>query len=403
MFSDKLNDAVRYADRIGRETPLALPEFRALLEKCTAGQILEPEEIVALLNSTVKTSNQELVLEMAVQDRRPHDQEILLLPPLYLSSVCENQCLYCDFSSEGTRLSLAEFAEEFAALIGLGYRSIELVSSQDPEIYLKSPEYQDENQVFDLKDVLPYFEESSQRLKTAGGGMLTSNIPPVDRKNFQKLHTAGLDCYLIWLETFNPDQYGKLHGHHGPKNSQDFRLNSVEQAIDAGLEHVAGAFLKGLYDWRKEEVILYLFDSYLKTKRGRGFSIIGTPRLKGKFTRSPLVKPYSISDKEYTLNIALDRLLFDGILWLQTRESFALNLELIEHFGGGTILTLTSCTAPGGYSKPPDSKAQFPVYKQDLEQSVARLQDRGLNVRFDWTPDVLAAFLRNTSHAHVRP
>jgi len=402
MFSDLLKDVVRYAERVGQEPPLAPREFRALLEKSTAGKILEPEEIVALLNSTLDKSNQEVVLEIAAQDSRPQDQDILLLPPLYFSSVCENQCLYCDFSSEGTRLSLPEFAEEFASLIDLGYRSIELVSSQDPEIYLKSPDYSDENQSFDLQGVLPYFEESSRRLKQAGGGMLTSNIPPVDRSGFQQLSAAGLDCYLIWLETFNPGQYEKLHYSHGPKNSQDFRLNSVEEAIDAGLEHVAGAFLKGLYAWRKEEVILYLLDSYLKAKRGRGFSIIGTPRLKGKFTQSSLVKPYSVSDEEYTLNIALDRILFDGTLWLQTRESFAFNLELIERFGGGVILTLTSSTAPGGYSKPSDARAQFPVFKQDLEQSVAQLQERDLNVRFGWTPEVLATFLRKNKPAQTR-
>ncbi len=395
MFSDQLKNAVRQAERIGRETPLSPSGFRALLEKSAGGQILEPEEIVALLNGTHDQINQKTVLEFAAQDQRPKDRDILLLPPLYFSSVCENQCLYCDFSSGGVRLSLSDFAEEFAALVDLGYRSIELVSSQDPDIYLKSPDYSEENQSFDLQGVLPYFEESSRRLKQAGGGMLTSNIPPVDRNGFQQLHAAGLDCYLIWLETFNPDQYEKLHYSHGPKNSQTFRLNSIEESIAAGLKHVAGAFLKGLYDWRKEELILYLFDSYLKAQRGRGFSIIGTPRLKGKFTQSSLVKPYGVSDDEYILNIALDRILFDGILWLQTRESFPFNLDLIDRFGGGVILTLTSCTAPGGYSKPPDARAQFPVYKQDLEQSVAQLQERDLNVRFDWTPEVLATFLRN--------
>jgi 2-iminoacetate synthase len=394
MFSDHLLEAVRTAEKVGQTPPLTAPEFRALLEKSASQGMLEDEEIVALLNGTQSSRNRELALEFAREDRRPHDTEILLLPPLYFSSICENQCLYCDFSHEGVRLSLPEFTEEFSTLVDLGYRSIELVSSQDPEIYLKLPEYCEDAQAFDLKGVLPYFEASSQALREAGGGMLTSNIPPVDRDSFKQLHAAGLDCYLIWLETFNPDQYKKLHYRHGPKNSQAFRINSIEEAIAAGMEHVAGAFLKGLYDWRKEAVVLYLFDRYLQEKRGRGFSIIGTPRLKGKFTQSSLVKPYGVSDEDYALDIALDRILYDGILWLQTRESFPFNLELIERFGGGVILTLTSSTAPGGYSKPPGARAQFPVYKQDLEESVFQLEEKGFKVRFDWTPDVLVDFLR---------
>lgn len=402
MFSEKINDLVKKSEELGKSNKIKERELLNLLEKCSTGESLEIEEIFQLINATFDEKNREMIIDFSINYRRPRDKEILLLPPLYFSNICENNCLYCNFSSKGIRLSYEEFLEELNTLLDMGYRSIELVSSQDPELYIHEKGFNLENQIFNIEKVIRYFEITHERLKEAGGGMITSNIPPVDYKSFQKLKSAGLDCYLIWLETLNPAQYSKLHYKKGPKSNQAFRIDSLETAIQAGINHVAGAFLKGLYDWRKEEIILYMFDKYLKEKYGKGFSIIGTPRLKGKFTKSKLVKKYQVPDSEYELNIALDRILFDGILWLQTRESFSLNRYLINKFGGGVILTLTSCTSPGGYYKPPKSHSQFPVYKQDLKESVSILKDDGFTVHFSWDSNTLYTFLRNKSNYQIK-
>jgi 2-iminoacetate synthase len=396
MFSQKLESAVQDVENIGSLPIIDKEELRDLLAKSIDSKALEVDEILRLVNGTKSKRNREVVLNFASTYKRPHDDKILLLPPLYFASSCENNCLYCDFTSEGTTLSYEEFSDEIDALLAMGYRSIELVSSQDPDLYAHTDSYTTSHQTFTIDKVLRYFDIASQKLNKSGGGMLTSNIPPVDLKNFRKLKDTGLDCYLIWLETFNPAQYSRLHKQDGPKANQSFRIDSLETAIEAGIEHIAAAFLKGLYDWRKEEVILYLFDRHIKQKRGRGFSIIGSPRLKGSFLNSRHIVPYTVSDEEYELNIALDRILFDGILWLQTRESFEFNYELIERYGGGVILTLSSSTAPGGYSKPSKARAQFPVYKQKLNKSVSRLEKSGYEAIFDWDSQTLMKFLRNS-------
>jgi 2-iminoacetate synthase len=394
MFSQKLVDILEQAERIGKFPPSDEQEILPLLEKSISNNGLEIGEIVDLVNGTFKEENQELVKDFASCYKRPHEQDILLLPPLYFSSICENDCLYCNFSSKGNRLSHSEFLDEFNMLLDLGYKSIELVSSQDPDIYVHGQSYDPNTQVFQIDEVIPYFDMAKKRLDENGGGMLTSNIPPVDRESFSKLKSAGLDCYLSWLETFNPAQYKRLHNENGPKVNQKFRLDAFENALLAEIEHVAGAFLKGLYDWRQEEVVLYQLDRYLKENQGRGFSIIGTPRLKGSFVKSSLVKDYLVLDKDYELNIALDRILFEGILWLQTRESIQTNRSLISKYGGGVILTLTSSTAPGGYYRPAKTREQFPVFKQNLDQSVKDFERLGFNMIFNWNSKDLSDFQR---------
>ncbi len=396
MFSDRLQRAVSTADRIGTRPPVGAGDTRVLLEKAAGGTRLDDDELVALLNGLSEVENRDLVLDFSRGYRRPRDREVLLLPPLYFSSICENKCAYCNFSSGGgVRLSVEEFRDEVDALIELGYRSIEVVSSQDPELYLREVPFDFADQHFDVSPVVPYFEVLTDRLHSNGGGMITSNIPPVCTGGFRALRRAGLGCFLVWLETFHPDQYGRLHTERGPKGHQAYRLDSFERAREAGVEHVAGAFLKGLYDWRWEEAMLYQLDRHLHERHGRGFSIIGSPRVKGTFTASSLITPHHVSDDDYEINIALDRVLFDGILWLQTRESFDFNRQLIRDLGGGVILTLTSCTAPGGYSKPAVAEAQFPVFKQNLEHAVAALEADGLSVRYGWTASDLGSFQRS--------
>jgi hypothetical protein len=71
----------------------------------------------------------------------------------------------------------------------------------------------------------------------------------------------------------------------------------------------------------------------------------------------------------------------------------------MRSFGAGVILTLTSSTAPGGYSRPASAEAQFPVYKQDLERAAARLAEDGFEVLFDWRSADLAAFQRGNGTA----
>ncbi len=395
MFSDNLNRTFTSLEKIGLDSPLEPKEFLSLLEKSAAGTNLTREEIARLLNGTRRSKNKKLVFDFAMNLKRPRSQEILLLPPLYFSSICENRCLYCDFSTNGIRLTTGQFSREVDALLRTGYRSIELVSSQDPRLYLRTGRFRMDDQKFDIEPVLPYFSIAKRRLNGVGHGMLTSNIPPVDLNSLRRLKDVGLDCYLIWLETFSPAQYARLHKNGGPKLSQKFRLDSIEFALAAGIPHVAGAFLKGLYDWRKEEACLYLFDRHLKRNWGRGFSIIGTPRLKGHFRASDYVRPYHVSQEDYELNIALDRILFDGILWLQTREPFSLNRRILKRFGAGVILTISCSTAPGGYYKDFKSKPQFPVFKNELSQAIKRLERDGFVVRFDWGSQTLLEFQRN--------
>jgi 2-iminoacetate synthase len=396
-----MTENMKLVKRIGNMPLIGPRETKQLIVKATGPEGLTGDEIVILLNGLENPENARVVLDFSRDYSRPRDGEVFLLPPLYFSSICENKCAYCDFStSGGVRLTIDEFAREVETLLAMGYRSIELVSSQDPELFVRETPFDPSDQRFELSGTLRYFDVLKERIADGGGGMITSNIPPVCTRGFQDLKASGLDCFLVWLETFDPDRYARLHAGSGPKGDQAYRLDSFERAFEAGVEHVAGGFLKGLADWRTEEAILYLFDRHLKEKWGTGFSIIGSPRVKGRFLGSMVIHDSLVSDEEYELNIALDRVLFDGVLWLQTRESFDFNRHLINTYGGGVVLTLTSSTAPGGYSRSAEAHSQFPVHSQDHVRSVSLLEEDGFAVRYAWDAVDLSDCQRSRKQAN---
>jgi 2-iminoacetate synthase ThiH len=394
MFSQNLAGLIDEANNVGTTTPIGKREVRDLLEKSLQPDGLELPEMVELMNGVHLEENQKVILQFSADYKRPHDNKILLLPPLYFTSICNSFCDYCEFTMDGVRLDLDHFAEEVQALIDMGYRSIELVAAQDPKLFLRDKKYKWDDQYYNIEPVAAYFDVLNDKLNAHGGGMITSNIPVLDTPSFQRLNEAGLECWLVWLETFSPDIYDSLHHERVSKGNQAFRLDSFERSMKGGIEHYAGAFLKGLWDWRKEEVMLYAQDKHLRGLNGRGFSIIGSPRVKGQFLKTEASMPFRVSDEEYELCLALDRILFDGILWMQTRESFDFNRELMGRHGAGVVLTLTSSTAPGGYSRPITTHVQFPVFAQSLEDSVKALEDDGFECVFAWDANTLAEYQR---------
>jgi hypothetical protein len=58
------------------------------------------------------------------------------------------------------------------------------------------------------------------------------------------------------------------------------------------------------------------------------------------------------------------------------------------------ILTVISSTAPGGYAEPATTHSQFPVFKQDLDDSIAAMRAEGIDVILNWDARTLEEFAR---------
>ena len=125
------------------------------------------EDVYILLQAEGNKELEKIIFERSNTKRQDNwKNRLFLVPPLYITNRCTNNCVYCswrrDNTVQRTSLSIKEFDREVAFLIKDGYRIIELVGASDP--LLKG------------KDIAEFIKITKDRLKKVGGGEVGLNF-----------------------------------------------------------------------------------------------------------------------------------------------------------------------------------------------------------------------------------
>lgn len=297
--------------------------------------------------------------------------------PIYVSSFCVDACPYCNFSAlrKDTvrhRLSSDELDREIDLVLARDARIIELVYATDPE-------YDTAALVRDVSRAVKAVENLE------GGGVLlcTEYLPS---ETYNALADAGLRGIVQWDETLDEQAYTRWHSASPRKANFHTRMDNHDRAMAAGLDVATGA-LFGLADFRYDALMQVARARYFAQAYGRGPFVMGTARLK-PIAGSELNLSTSVSDRAHenalmTYKIALPQ----AGRWLQTRETFELNLRNLLD---GDVFTY-SCgdVQPGGYTQinaTTRAGAQFGV--NELERSYVdnELAKQGFQINYGWMP-----------------
>jgi 2-iminoacetate synthase len=289
--------------------------------------------------------------------------------PVYLTSFCENECLYCGYRqsnalAERVRLSLDEFSRELDLILSWGHRQIELVLSEDPEF---GP------------DVLArYVELTRRKLDGVGGGVVGLCSPVYEREDYRRLRQAGLEWVVEWQETYHQPHFDRWHVAGSPKRDIEYRLDLWDRVIAAGIRKVALGALLGLYDWRYDVLATIEHGNYLRRAYGLEPHAVGIPRLKPARGVLASQKPsrFTVSDDDYRLILSVYHLAFPGSrLFFNTRENYEMNISMVA---AGDLFTVDCDTFPGGYLRN-DTPGQFSTHGFPSRREVAAvLAARGL-------------------------
>jgi 2-iminoacetate synthase len=297
----------------------------------------------------------------------PHCVEFVI--PVYLTSFCENECLYCGYRqsnalAERVRLSLDEFSRELDLILSWGHRQIELVLSEDPE--------------FGPDVVARYVELTRRKLDRLGGGVVGLCSPVYAQEDYVRLRTAGLEWVVEWQETYHQPHFDRWHVTGSPKRDFNYRLDLWDRVIAAGIKKVALGALLGLYDWRFDVLAAVEQGNYLRHAYGLEPHAIGIPRLKPARGVLASQKPshFTVGDDDFRLVLSVYHLAFPrSRLFFNTRENYDMNISMVE---AGDLFTVDCDTFPGGYLHH-DTPGQFSTHGYPSRQEVVRvLAARGL-------------------------
>lgn len=319
------------------QAPNEQAEVRRIIDKACNKERLNLEEVATLLAANSPELIQEIKDGARKLKQQVYGNRIVLFAPLYVGSLCTNDCQYCGFRTSNKQakrstLSTHDLINEVKALEDNGQKRLILV-------YGEHPKYNAE-----------YIAETTKivyGVKKGNGEIRRVNInaAPLDIEGFRTVKDAGIGTYQVFQETYHRDSYKKYHK-GGKKADYDYRLTSLDRAQEAGLDDVGIGALFGLYDWRFEVMALVRHANHLEACYNVGPHTISFPRLQ-EASDINIDTDYLVSDEEFTRLIAILRLAvpYTGLI-LTARENAAVRKEVMQ-FGvsqidGGTKIELGS-------------------------------------------------------------
>lgn len=315
--------------------------IRAALAKAAEARGLDAEDIACLVDISAPDLLEELFATARQVKEHIYGKRLVIFAPLYVSNMCANECVYCAFRARNKEvkrraLTQDEIASETKALIDQGHKRVLLVAGES---------YPKEGFDYILKSIDTVY---SVQNKNGEIRRLNVNIAPLAVEEFRRLKERSIGTYQIFQETYHHETYKKVHL-AGKKADYDWRISSVDRAMEAGIDDVGIGVLFGLFDWRFEILAMMQHIRHLEQRFGVGPHTLSVPRLEPAIG-SDVAKhpPHPISDIDFRKVVAILRLAvpYTGII-MSTRESANIRRETFAL--GVSQISAGSRTNPGGY------------------------------------------------------
>ena len=315
---------------------------------------LTEKDLLSLLSPQASVHLEEMAGKAKDLTLRNFGKVVHLYAPLYVSNVCENECVYCGFKHSNAiirrKLDLPEVKKEAEIVSGLGIKHILLLTGESRKV---SP--------------VSYIKECVRVLKEHFTS-ISIEIYPLESGEYAELIESGVDGLAVYQETYNEELYSRLHL-NGPKTDYKFRLDTAERACKNRIRDVSIGALLGLSEFRKECFLTLMHAAYLQSNFSGTEISISFPRIQpqvGGFKPSCVVTDADLVQLILAARIFIPRI---GIN-MSTRENNELRMNLLGI--GVTKVSAGSSTEVGGYSLSGKSEGQFDVADKT---SVAKMKE----------------------------
>ena len=187
------------------------------------------------------------------------------------------------------------------------------------------------------------------------------NIAATDVDSYRKLKAAGIGTYILFQETYNKEQYEKLHP-TGPKSDYCWHTEAMDRAQEGGCDDVGIGVLFGLNNYRYELAAILMHAEHLEARFGVGPHTISVPRICPADDIDTGDFPDALPDRIFRKLVAVLRVSvpYTGMI-VSTRESARMRAQLLDC--GISQISGGSRTSVGGYTSVErhDETAQFDV------------------------------------------
>lgn len=217
-----------------------------------AGQPLTLEELAVLMNTLLSPDSQQVIPRILAASQKLRDalfgNWVVPMAPVEVSNTCASDCQFCGWRVSNRAMKRLKIPADLAMmqveyLVDNGIHYIEFVSGDDISV---------------VRDLLPGLIRETRALFKRKGvqGKISFCTLALTEQQYLDLKVAGADNMIVWQETYDPVIFAE-HIKGGPKafgisddwkvdrsgNGCEFRIQSQERAMRAGLEVALGAML----------------------------------------------------------------------------------------------------------------------------------------------------------------
>lgn len=346
---EEILETLSYAEKNKLNRPL----IESIIEKARELKGITHREAAVLLECGIPELNEEMFSLAREIKQKIYGNRIVLFAPLYLSNYCINSCVYCPYHVKNKhicrkKLTQEQVKSETIALQDMGHKRLALEAGEDP---VNNPlEY-----ILECIDTIYSIKHKNGAIRR-----VNVNIAATTVENYRKLKDAGIGTYILFQETYNKENYERLHP-AGPKHDYAYHTEAMDRAMEGGIDDVGLGVLYGLEMYRYDFVGLLMHAEHLEAAFGVGPHTISVPRIcpaddidVGDFKNA-------VSDEIFHKIIAVIRIAvpYTGMI-ISTRESQKSRREALEL--GISQISGASSTSVGGYAEKEaeeDNTAQF--------------------------------------------
>lgn len=343
-----------------------------VLAKAEEGKGISHLEAALLLECDIPELNERMFSLAQSLKEKIYGNRIVMFAPLYLSNHCVNGCTYCPYHAKNKtmlrkKLTQEEIEREVIALQDMGHKRLALEAGEHP-----------------VQNPIEYILESIETIynvKHKNGVIrrVNVNIAATTVENYRKLADAGIGTYILFQETYNKENYLKLHP-YGPKSNYAYHTEAMDRAMEGGIDDVGIGVLFGLTNYLYDFTGLMMHAEHLEAANGVGPHTISVPRIcpaddidVGEFENA-------LPDEVFQKIVAVIRIAvpYTGMI-ISTRESQSSREKVLKL--GVSQISGGSNTGVGGYDDEDNNgedTSQFDVSDhRTLDEIISWLVDLG--------------------------
>ena len=320
------------------------------------------EAFKALLSPAAQPFLEQMAERARSETGKHFGNTVYLFTPLYIANYCDNYCVYCGFNCYNDirrmKLNMEQIEHEMRVIADSGMEEILILTGESRA--RSSVEYIGEA----CKLARKYFR------------MVGLEIYPVNTDEYSYLHQCGADYVTVFQETYDADQYEKLHllGH---KRVWPYRFDAQERALRGGMRGVAFSALLGLADFRKDALASALHVYFLQRKYPGAEMSLSCPRLR-PIINNDQINPQDVGERQLCQVLCAYRIFLPYVgITVSSRESAA--------FRNGIVKIAATKVSAGVSTGIGDHESKYTGKEQDGAQGDEQFEiddNRSLNAMY---------------------